>query len=197
MSSNNLYARKYQIQQIEIKTLKNKIYKLPYTLNIIPIPMIMVICLLSFTNELQSQNTLQYPINTNKIEIGITAGLFFVFYTDLELNVTINRRVSNLIVLEAKPVLGLITQLYLFEGNQSRYRLTYGGATIGANFGKRNRFFEITTGYAYFYSSTNPWGDQTNGFKPIGTMAFKKVGTKKTFRIGIGFPHGLFLGLNF
>lgn len=158
--------------------------------------MIIVIILLSLNKEIRGQDTLQYPLKTTKVEIGISAGALYTLYTDLELNVSLNNRISNTIVLEAKQVLGLIRQLYLFEGNKNRYNIFYGGATIGANFGSKNRFLEIAIGYGYFHNSTNAWGNSTNGL-PIGSMAFKKVGTKNTLRFGVGFPLGLFIGLNF
>ena len=153
--------------------------------------------LLWFTHEVYSQQDSFYPLNKNKVEAGISGGLLYILYSNVELSITLNRRISEKIVIEAKPVLGLITQLYLFEGNESPYKITYKGGTMGFNYGKKNKLFELTFGLASFYSETNAWGSSTNGIKPIGTIAYKKVNAKSTFRFGVGIPHGVFVGLNY
>lgn len=95
---------------------------------------------------------------------------------------SINSRVSKSIILEIKPIAGLITQMLLFEGNESRYRIVYCGGVVGINYGKRNKFLETTIGSAYFYSETDSWGSSTNRFSPIVTLGYKKNRAKTTFR---------------
>lgn len=118
-------------------------------------------------------------------------------FCDLELATTINRRISESVVVEVTPLIGFITQLYLFEGNEDRYKIQYGGGTVGLNFGRRNKSLEITLGAAYFRSSNNSWGQSSNRFLPVCTIGHKVVGKNSTFRIGLGFPHGFYIGVNF
>jgi len=156
-----------------------------------------IILALQFSCQAQVQDSLVYPLNKNKIEYGATAGAFIILFTDIELSLTFNRRVSNSIVLEGKPMLGLITQLLIFEGNEERYRFGYAGGTAGINIGKYNKFFEMTTGLAYYNDSDRAWGSSSQGVGWIGTLAYKTCGSRMTFRTGIGWPHGLFIGFNF
>jgi hypothetical protein len=152
--------------------------------------------LINSKHQIHSQDTLNYPLNETKIEVGFTIGTFY-FISDLEIATTISRRVSEGIVVEAKPLIGLIYQTFLFEGNESGYKLIYGGGTLGVNFGKGNTFFELTLGTGYFPNSKKVWSNSTPHLLPIGTIGYKKSGPKITFRAGVGFPQGVYLSYNF
>ena len=147
-------------------------------------------------NPIHSQDTLFHAIHENDIEVGITVGTMLLI-GDLELSTTLSKRVSQSTILEAKAVAGLVVQLYLFEGNKSRYLISYGGGTVGINFGKINKFFELTLGTAYFNSPTRALGTNSNQFLPIGTIGYKYIKAKSTFRVGFGIPHGLYISFNF
>jgi len=149
------------------------------------------------TSKVYAQETSFYELKKNEIEIGLTGGSFFFLFTDLEVSLSVNRRMSDHVVLEAKTFVGRIRQLYLFEGNQDRYKMTYGGGALGINFGRHNKFFELSLGTAYYHNPDGAWGDNTKNILPVLNIGFKKKGENFVFRTGLGWPQGLYCGLAF
>ncbi len=129
--------------------------------------------------------------------VSISAGVFFPLFGDLELSYHKAYRINRSLVFELKPVLGVVQQLYLFEGNSDAYTIGYGGATMGLLLGRNNKFFDISIGAGYFLGDIDSWGASNNAIVPIGDIAYRNTKAGNRIRIGVGFPKGIFVGFFF
>ena len=146
------------------------------------------------TNNIQL-DSLNNIVHQAELEYGVTVGYIF-FFGNLEFSVATRKRFSKYVILEAKSVNSLLVESYSFNNYNRTYNLIIGG-TGGINLGKKNKFFELTLGAAYFY-----WPNRNNSFTkypflPIGSIGFKQKIESTAVRIGVGFPNGIYFGCNF
>ena len=153
--------------------------------------------LLACMHNIQAQEFNRYELDKTNFDLGLSAGTALFIYTDVQLSLHFTRRITKLSVVEAKPLTGLITQLLIFEGNHGRYRIPYFGGTLGVNLGKQLKFFEVTLGPAYFIDPQSAWGDSSSNLYLIGSIGYRKINRNNTFRVGLGFPSGLYLSILF
>ena len=181
---NSISYKKNQVKYLEngCQTLIQVITKL----------LIVGVCLISFNKESYAQDSLGYRLNTTKVDMGITLSTSLLAY-GIELSVPISRRVSKNLILEAKPLFGLLISTFQFDGPGDRSQFIYGGGTFGINIGKRKNFFEMTLGAAYL----NSIHDSYNTISPVGTIGYKLARPNANFRIGVGYPHGVYVGWSF
>ena len=165
-------------------------------LDLLKIGLISICVVIMTLNKALTQEYATYESGKTNFDIGFTVGTTF-FYSNIEVTALVSRRVSHYTILEAKPLAGLISQLLLFEGNNDRYRIPYLGGTLGLSLGKKSKFFEVALGSAYFINPQSGWGDSAQNILPITTIGYKKKFRNGTFRIGVGFPNGLYLSLLF
>jgi hypothetical protein len=153
--------------------------------------------LVGIISKLASQEWNKYPLKQNKVSAGITAGIFAVLYTDIELSVMLDRRISNSTVLEVRPLFGYLKQLYRGEGEDNPYEIIYAGTTIGCLRGKNRNYFEIELGTAYFTRYKDEIRTKLDQFLPIGAIGYRRVSKNLTFRTGVGFPQGMYVSFHF
>lgn len=126
-----------------------------------------------------------------QIDLGLTAGTFPLLYTNIELSLPISKRHTETIIYEFKPLVGMITQNFLFIGDDEKTRIGFAGATLGLNAGKNDKYFDLNLGAAYvFFAEDNDFEPQV---LPIISLAYKRVFDDLATRAGIGFPYGAFL----
>ena len=166
------------------------------TLSLLRIGLISLCILIVSSQEVISQDYISYEEGKTNLDIGLTVGTA-LFYRNIELSFLVSRRLSTDIVVDARPLAGLITQALIFEGNNGRYRVPYFGGTIGLSLGRKSKFFEVGIGSAYFVNVQSAWGDSARNVLPVVTLGYKKKFRSGTFRVGLGFPNGLYMSMFF
>ena len=158
---------------------------------------LIILMLFLRSSSLSAQENSFFPVGQTTTDLAISGGATFLLFGSLELTLVNNRRVSERIVFDFKPMVGLVNQIYLFEGNSTAYRFIYTGATIGALFGKESKFLEVSLGAAYFNGNRNAWGIGKSFIMPVGDIAYRNQKLSTPIRIGVGIPKGLFVSFIF
>ncbi len=111
------------------KQLKEKGNPKNGLLRLISSVLIVGFCLLCIKNQACAQASLQYPLKINEVEIGFTMGTIFLA-AEVELSVTLLRRVSKFLVLEVKPLIGFLGTTYKFNDLDQHHEYLYSGGTL-------------------------------------------------------------------
>ncbi len=148
--------------------------------------------LLGFSiNSTSAQNELYFKSGKTYRSLGLSGGFAF-FVGAVELSLHNNRRISDNLIIEYKPLIGVIRQIYLFDGNGPRYTLGYVGGTGGILIGKNREYLNLSIGAGYYWSKNDPFNYGTN-ILPIGDISYVNYTSDIPYKIGLGIPKGISL----